>query len=134
MAYRYLTVKINGKTKLKHRHIMEQYLGRTLARNEQVHHRNEDIRDNRIENLQVLTVQAHMAQHKTKHPKESTCTVCGETFTPAPTKRARAKTCSTHCANTARSRTEKATKSSPPMAKALILANFKHEQQIARAA
>lgn len=28
MAYRYLTVKVNGKTKLLHRHLMEIRLGR----------------------------------------------------------------------------------------------------------
>lgn len=35
MTYRYLTVKVNGKTKLKHRHIMEQHLDRALLPGEQ---------------------------------------------------------------------------------------------------
>lgn len=39
MAYRYPTVKVNGKTKLKHRHVMEQHLGRPLLPTEQVHHK-----------------------------------------------------------------------------------------------
>ena len=38
---------------------MEQHLGRKLDRNEQVHHINGDCRDNRIENLQVLTNSEH---------------------------------------------------------------------------
>lgn len=134
MAYRYKTVKINGKTKLLHRHLMEQQLGRPLAAGEHVHHKNGDRYDNRIENLEVLSCAEHMHEHKQKHSVESACQVCDAKFTPAPTKRARAKTCSPRCANTLRSRTEKATKSGPPLAWALIEANFAHEREIVRAA
>lgn len=120
MTYRSLTVKINGKTKLKHRHIMEQHLGRALRPDEQVHHKDENIRNNDIGNLEVLTVAQHQAQHKQKqkHPMTMDCKICGKTFTPAPTKRGRAKTCSKACADTSRSITEKATKGR---------ANFAHE-------
>lgn len=121
MTYRYLTVKVDGKTKLKHRHIMEQHLGRALLPGEQVHHKDENIRNNEINNLEVMTGAAHQAQHKQKHPLTTDCTVCGATFTPAPTKRGRAKTCSTPCANTSRSISEKATKGR---------ANFAHEAEI----
>jgi hypothetical protein len=134
MTYRYKTVKIGGKTKLLHRHIMEQQLGRVLRADEHVHHKNGDRHDNRIENLEVMVAADHLREHKQKHALQATCTVCGTQFTPAPTKRGRAKTCSPGCANVQRSRTEKATKTCPPMARALIQANFKHEQQIVRAA
>ncbi len=134
MTYRYLTVKIDGKTKLKHRHIMELHLGRPLEAGEQVHHRDENIRNNDIGNLVVMTAKDHIAEHKQKHPLQSTCQHCGAIFTPAPTKRARAKSCSRPCANALRSKTEKATKSGPPLSEALIRANFTHEREIARAA
>lgn len=38
-----------------HRHIMEFHLGRMLENNEYVYHINGDSRDNRIENLVVIT-------------------------------------------------------------------------------
>ena len=56
---RYKTIRINGKFVREHRYLMEQHLGRKLDRNEQVHHINGDCRDNRIENLQVLTNSEH---------------------------------------------------------------------------
>ena len=113
MAYRYLTRKINGKTKLLHRHTMEQHLGRPLLPTEHVHHLNGDTKDNRLENLQVINGRDHLQEHaeeKRRHPNSKLCVICSAEFTPHPTKRKRQQTCSTECANTLRSRTEKATK------------------------
>ncbi len=48
---------------LVHRIVMENHLGRVLNTNEVVHHINEDKKDNRIENLQLMTTTEHCAHH-----------------------------------------------------------------------
>jgi hypothetical protein len=54
---------------------MEQHIGRFLLDGEQVHHRNEDRSDNRIENLELLSKKDHAHTHCP--PKEKKiCTVC----------------------------------------------------------
>ena len=129
MAYRYRTIKVDGKTKLLHRHLMEQHLGRALSTDEQVHHINGDTHDNRITNLEVLSCKEHQRGHKQKHPEQKPCENCGSIFTPHPTKRARAKTCSRKCCIELISKTERATKAAKraPIAAALVRANFTHE-------
>lgn len=60
--------RYTGSGLLEHVYIMEQFLGRSLKKDEQVHHINGNRSDNRIENLQVLTVAEHHAIHsKEKH-------------------------------------------------------------------
>ena len=49
---------------LEHIHIMEQYLGRALAPNEQVHHKNRIRNDNRFENLELLSLSDHAEKHE----------------------------------------------------------------------
>lgn len=54
----------NSSSKLEHRKVMEEYLGRELSPDEVVHHINEDISDNRIENLQLFeNNSAHIRHH-----------------------------------------------------------------------
>jgi hypothetical protein len=97
MPARYRLVKINGRSRLLHRHLMEQHLGRALLSDEHVHHRNGNRFDNRLENLEVLSAAAHMHLHKQRYPTEKACVWCGTEFTPHPTKRKRAETCSKAC-------------------------------------
>lgn len=62
-VYFYKRVKIPGGYQYEHRYVMEQHLGRKLERNEIVHHINEDPKDNRIENLRLMTNSEHMKLH-----------------------------------------------------------------------
>lgn len=82
---------------LEHRRIMEQHLGRKLLTAEHVHHINEDKRDNRLENLKVMSVQDHASLHRTAFSKQKTCVVCGAIFTAHEKTRSRVKTCSKDC-------------------------------------
>lgn len=63
MPKSYITKWIDGKQYRLHRLIMETYLDRELSSDEIVHHKNGNIHDNRLENLEMMT----RAEHKLKH-------------------------------------------------------------------
>ena len=96
MPARYRKVKIDGRTYSAHRVIWEKAHG-PIPAGHIIHHRDGNRFHNDLSNLELLTHQAHSAHHNQKHSLTATCKVCGVTFTPAPTKRARAQTCSKPC-------------------------------------
>lgn len=62
--YKYKKIKLkNGKTRDEHRVIIEKAIGRTLSNNEVVHHINGEKKDNRIENLEILSKSEHIKLH-----------------------------------------------------------------------
>jgi hypothetical protein len=61
----YAMVQIDGRRKFEHRVVMEKVLGRSLTRDEHVHHMNGVRDDNRPENLVVLDASTHKREGAT---------------------------------------------------------------------
>lgn len=59
----YITITKNKKIVREHRDIMEEYLGRKLEINEDVHHIDGDKTNNHVQNLMVLTKSEHTKLH-----------------------------------------------------------------------
>lgn len=66
----------------EHRLIIEQYIKRYLTTNEEVHHKNKNKLDNRIENLQIMTTGGHKLLHLIENRKNNIskrlCSECGK--------------------------------------------------------
>lgn len=68
MPYAYRQIRLApgkgpGKFIGEHRLVMQNHLGRKLLSSEVVHHKNEDTRDNRIENLEIMSLSEHAKHH-----------------------------------------------------------------------
>jgi hypothetical protein len=59
----YRALKIGTRTVREHRVLMERHLKRKLQPWEHIHHRNGDRTDNRIRNLELITITEHNALH-----------------------------------------------------------------------
>ncbi len=60
----YICVRSGDKYILEHRKMMEEYLGRPLSVEEQIHHINKCKWDNRIENFKITNVHEHINIHR----------------------------------------------------------------------
>lgn len=60
---KYHKIVVNGQRIDEHRYIMEQHLGRKLSRTEVVHHKNGIKYDNRLENLELMSLSDHARLH-----------------------------------------------------------------------
>lgn len=72
------------QTKSYPRYIMEVHLGRELTQIETIDHINADFTDNRLENLQILTLSENVHKHHLAHPRKQytfTCPNCQQTAT-----------------------------------------------------
>lgn len=80
----YKLISVKGKQYFEHRYIMEKYLGKKLKTKEQIHHKNGNKTDNRICNLEVISI----GEHTKKTVFETrliqriglTCDNCGKFF------------------------------------------------------
>ena len=82
MGEPYIRVRLSdGRVIREHRFLMEQAIGRRLEPWEHVHHKDENKRNNVLENLEIKTASVHSRDHRPVAEKETlTCPICGQEF------------------------------------------------------
>lgn len=59
----YRVIRINNKLKLEHRMVVEAHIGRSLSKDEEVHHLDHNKLNNDLNNLQILSKSDHAKLH-----------------------------------------------------------------------
>jgi hypothetical protein len=88
----YVYVRKDGCYQLEHRVIMAEHLGRSLSRDEVVHHIDGNRQNNALENLELTINGVHVTQHLKRERQEGrvrhgrghvtlTCEQCGKVYT-----------------------------------------------------
>lgn len=63
------------------KYLIEMHIGRHLTKDEIVHHKNGDVTDNSLDNLEVMLRKEHSRQHSIKYTDEVVrCAECGTIF------------------------------------------------------
>ncbi len=72
----------DGREMLEHRYVMEQALGRPLLHDEDVHHKDGNRLNNRLDNLEVLDHAVHTSLHQNEggERRPAVCPECGKDF------------------------------------------------------
>jgi len=63
----YIRIHVRGKYYLQHRYVMAKKLGRPLRANEQVHHKDGNKGNNKINNLEIVLKNVHYGQIACPH-------------------------------------------------------------------
>ena len=105
---RYRQILLGGRHCYVHPVVIQILLGRTLRRDEHVHHRDGDKLNNRPANLQLLSARAHAITTRARHPLVVFCPICGQPFIKRVLTRCTQQTCSVPCGRILSWRTRRA--------------------------